>query len=62
MSCCLFFFFFFLDPPGDPGKKSIHFRLCTSFRPSAERRLCVNLSVMLSLTYFGVFKTFCFWI
>ena len=40
-----FFFFFFLDPPGDPGKKSlssIHFRLCTSFRPSAERRLCVN--------------------
>ena len=42
-----FFFFFFFDPPGDPGKKSlssIHFRLCTSFRPSAERRLCVNLA------------------
>ena len=32
----LTFFFFFFDPPGDPGKKSlrsIHFRLCTSFRP-----------------------------
>ena len=43
----MFFFVFFLDPPGDPGEKSlspIHFRLCTSFRPTAERRLCVNLA------------------
>ena len=41
------YFFFFFDPPGDPGKNilsSIHFRLCTSFCPSAERRLGVNLA------------------
>ena len=37
--------FSFLDPPGDPGKKSsIHFRLCTSFCPSAKRRLDVGLA------------------
>ena len=47
--CFSFFFFsFFFDPPGDPGKNSlssIHFRLCTSFRPSAERRLCFSVFI-----------------
>ena len=38
---------FVLDPPGDPGKNSLssmHFLLCTSFCPSAKRRLGVSLA------------------
>ena len=41
------FCFVFSDPPGDSGTKrlsSIHFRLCTSFCPSAKRRLGVHLA------------------
>ena len=42
----LFLFLLFLDPPGDPGKKSlssIHFCLCSS--PSAKRSLGVDFAL-----------------
>ena len=43
ISCCFehvsFFFCTFLDPHGYPGqKRSIHFRVCAKFCPSAKHR------------------------